>query len=118
MSKQSESGDRPAGERDFTPLPVIGGDAGRIASDAQRIVSDAEVASRAARIADGWERRFVADGPRAEEAIGLYRELGFEVLADPVAPEDLDGGCGECHVPDQPRFRVIYTRRPPGWPAG
>lgn len=63
------------------------------------------------RIADGWERRFVADRARAEEAERLYRELGFEVIADPVAPEDLPEGCGPCRLARELQFRIVYTRR-------
>jgi len=67
-----------------------------------------------ARIADGWERRFVADRARAEEAKRLYGELGFEVVADPVAPEDLPDGCGPCRLAGELQFRIVYTRRQSG----
>ena len=72
----------------------------------------AEVAPDPARIAAGWEPRFVADGARADEAVRLYRELGFEVAADPVTPENLSPDCGDCRVVMALRFQMIYTRRP------
>jgi hypothetical protein len=72
----------------------------------------AEVAPDPRRIADGWQARFVADGARADEAVRLYRELGFEVAADPIAPEHLSPDCGDCRVVIALRFQMIYTRRP------
>ena len=66
------------------------------------------------RVAAGWELRFVAEGTRAEEMTELYRELGFEVAADPVhdglvgeATED----CDACRALAAGRFTAIYTRR-------
>jgi len=61
----------------------------------------------------GWEPRFVADPARAEEAIRLYRELGFEVVADLIESKDLSPDCGDCGLAMALRFRMIYTRRPP-----
>ena len=63
------------------------------------------------RIADGWEFRFAADGARADEALRLYRELGFEVAADPVAPKNLPPDCGDCRIVTALRFQMVYTRR-------
>ena len=70
-----------------------------------------------ARVADGWEPRFVADGARAEEAVRLYRELGFETVADPVVPGNLPGDCGDCAIVTALRFHMIYTRRRTSRPA-
>ncbi len=61
---------------------------------------------------DGWERRFVAGPERAREAVELYAQAGFEVLAVPAEPEDLGDGCDSCPLVEAGRFRVIYTRRP------
>ena len=72
------------------------------------------IAPDPARAAAGWERRFVADAARADEAMRLYAELGFEVCADPLAPEDLTGGCEDCRLLMLRTFRTIYTRRRPG----
>ena len=63
--------------------------------------------------AQGWTRQFSASSPRLEEAVENYRELGFEVLLEPVELNPADGTCTSCLV-DNPDFvRVIYTR-----PAG
>jgi hypothetical protein len=64
-----------------------------------------------ARLAAGWERRFVTDVARAEEAVSLYQGMGYEVVADPVVPEDLDEGCDSCALATL--FRTVYTRRRP-----
>ena len=45
--------------------------------------------------AQGWERRFVADGARAKEAIDLYQQLGFEVRAEPVGSAELGDDCDD-----------------------
>jgi hypothetical protein len=65
------------------------------------------------RLAEGWERRFVAEATRAAEMAELYRSLGYEVAADPVRPEDVGEECGECRLVAALRFTVIYTRRAP-----
>ncbi len=68
----------------------------------------------AARDRDGWELRFVAEGRRAEEMIELYRELGFEVVADPVSvggASDAGVECHGCRAASEDRFLAIYTRR-------
>lgn len=73
----------------------------------------------ASRAAAGWEFRFVAEGLRAREMVQLYRELGFEVAADPVAEEDIgEAGphCDACRSVAADRFLAIYTRR--GSPSG
>jgi hypothetical protein len=64
-----------------------------------------------ARIADGWTRRFVADRTRADEMMNLYRDLGFEVVADPIPPSQVGGDCGECQLLLLLEFKVIYTRK-------
>jgi hypothetical protein len=37
--------------------------------------------------------------------------MGYEVVADPVVPEDLDEGCDHCALATL--FRTVYTRRRP-----
>jgi hypothetical protein len=59
-------------------------------------------------------RRFIADGPRAKEAMRLYEDLGFEVCADPLQPEALAAGCEDCQLLMLLQFRTIYTRAPQG----
>ena len=71
------------------------------------------------RIAAGWEFRFVAEGARAEEMIELYRELGFEVAADPVAADGIGtdaDDCVACQELAADRFTAVYTRGGP--PSG
>lgn len=63
-----------------------------------------------ARIAEGWTPRFAAGPDRIDEMIQLYRELGFEVVADPVRPEDAEDDCRDCRLLALARFRFIYTR--------
>jgi hypothetical protein len=69
----------------------------------------------------GWEKRFVACEPRLSEMVDMYREIGFEVLLEPLpAREDPsaeeassceDKGCTACFDADPERYRVIFTRR-------
>ena len=63
------------------------------------------------RVAEGWERRFVADEARAAEMMRLYEELGFETVADPIRTEDVSDACGDCRLVAALRFKMIYTRR-------
>ena len=92
---------RPAGERGQAR------EAGRVGVvGAARARRDAELAR------EGWTRRFVGAPPRLREMTELYRELGHEVLLDPVRPDELDDECGGC-VLALSLFRVIYTRSQP-----
>jgi len=63
------------------------------------------------RLSEGWVHRFVAAGARADEMIALYRELGFEVVADPVLTHDLEDGCVVCFSGGGEPYRSIYTRK-------
>jgi len=60
----------------------------------------------------GWERRFVAEIRRAEEAVELYTQAGFEVRVEAAGPEDFEPGCETCWLVQSGLFRVIYTRGP------
>lgn len=88
--------------------------AGLVRGEAHRLLSEAALAPDPERVAAGWERRFVADAARADEAMRLYAQLGFEVCADPLEPEELAGECEDCRLLMLLQFRTIYTRRPPG----
>ncbi|MBP7588022.1 MAG: hypothetical protein KBA72_08725 [Thermoanaerobaculia bacterium] len=77
-----------------------------------RVLSSAALAADPARLAAGWERRFLADGPRAAEAVALYESLGFEVAADPLAGPDLPTDCTDCQLATLLAFKTIYTRKP------
>jgi hypothetical protein len=87
---------------------------GRIVeSEARRALEEAQVPANPARIAAGWERRFLADTARAAEAVTLYGALGYETVADPLRQEDLTGDCDDCQLVMLLQYRMIYTRRPP-----
>jgi len=64
-----------------------------------------------ARIQAGWQHRFVAEGQRAEEMITLYRELGFDVEADPVRTRHDTDECSVCLGHTGESYRAIYTRQ-------
>ena len=61
-------------------------------------------------VALGWDYRFVAGGPRLKETVQLYRQLGFEVLAQPVPPESFPDECEGCQLVALLELRTIYTR--------
>ena len=92
-------------------LPVVGPnpnpDAGTLS------IPEAGTRPDPARTAEGWEHRFVATGERIDEMVGLYRSLGFEVVADPVHRDGMDQGCLTCFSGGL-EHRAIYTRRPRG----
>ena len=55
----------------------------------------------------GWEKRFTIDEPRLSEMVEQYKELGFEVLLEPV---DLSSEeCTSCIAVDPKRYKTIYT---------
>ncbi len=61
---------------------------------------------------EGWERRFMAVGPRLEEAVALYERLGFAVRLEPPTAQELRVECGDCRLALE-LYRVLYTRRAP-----
>jgi hypothetical protein len=63
---------------------------------------------------DSWERRFIADPQRAQEAADVYRQAGFEVRVEAAIPDDLRDECESCWLVTNRYFRVVYTRRPSG----
>ena len=84
-----------------------------VEEEARRLLSAKQLEGDPGRIADGWERRFIADAQRAKEAMELYERLGFEVCADPVKAEEVGDDCGDCQLLAALQFKVIYTRRRP-----
>jgi aspartate aminotransferase-like enzyme len=58
---------------------------------------------------EGWEKRFTMDEPRLSEMAEQYKELGFEVLLEPVDPSSEE--CTTCITASPDRYRTIYTRR-------
>lgn len=97
----------PKGPDRSRPLSLV------VEGEARRVLSESQLRPDPARIADGWERRFIADSARAEEAIQLYEGLGFEVAADPIRPDEMGEDCDDCQLLALMKFRTIYTRRKP-----
>ncbi len=62
-------------------------------------------------LAQGWERRFMADSMRAEETTRLYEELGFEVRKEPVIASELSDVCSDCGLVACKTYMTIYTRK-------
>lgn len=86
----------------------------------ERLLSEEQVRARweSASAADpklveeGWAARFVTDRQRADEVVGLYRRLGFEVRLEPLRLRDLPEGCSDCRLMLLFQFSLVYTRRP------
>ncbi len=82
-----------------------------VEQEAQRILSETELGADPALVAQGWERRFIADGRRAAEAMELYEELGYEVRGEPVRAEAMLDDCEDCQLLILLQFKTIYTRK-------
>ncbi len=74
-------------------------------------MSDQGVQDRPDLIAAGWVRRYLADGPRAEEARKTYKAAGFEVRLEKLTPTDLGQKCQTCAATACSAFVIVYTRR-------
>lgn len=109
MSREPDAQEapRPSGRPEETLLGPL-----RLAveGEARRVLSDAQVAPDPERIAQGWERRFVADESRVAEMVQLYHELGYETVVDPVRAADVVEDCGDCRLVALQRLKTIYTR--------
>ena len=57
---------------------------------------------------EGWLKRFTTDEPRLSEAVEEYKEIGFEVLLEPVDTSSEE--CTTCITAFSDRYRTIYTR--------
>ena len=82
-----------------------------LVSSLERILSPGQLQADPALVAQGWERRFTADAQRAKEAMELYEQLGYEVRAEPMRPEELDDDCEDCGTVVAYYFLAIYTRK-------
>jgi hypothetical protein len=58
---------------------------------------------------EGWEKRFTIDEPRLSEMVEQYKELGFEVLLEPVDTSSEE--CTTCITAFHDRYKTIYTRQ-------
>ncbi len=61
-------------------------------------------------LAEGWVQQFTASGPRLEEAVENYIEMGFEVKTIPVKDLDLEG-CTVCFDDENDLTVMIFTRK-------
>ena len=62
-------------------------------------------------VAEGWVRRFMADGKRLREYVELYQSLGFEVHTEAVLPDEIGPECGDCRLIMCRQFLTLYTRK-------
>lgn len=86
--------------------------AGIVAGEAyQRARYLAEFQPDPSLVNKGWEFRFVTDGSRVQEMTDLYRELGFEVRAEPLETVSLAEECEACQLTILLQFKAIYTRK-------
>lgn len=83
-----------------------------VRSEATRVLSEAQLAPDPELLAQGWERRFIADTNRTPEVVQLYRQLGFEVRLEQVPPARFAEECEACQLATLLQFRTVYTRRP------
>ena len=58
---------------------------------------------------EGWEKRFTMDEPRLSEMAEQYKELGFEILFEPVDFSSEE--CTSCMAEAPQRYKTLYTRR-------
>jgi hypothetical protein len=68
--------------------------------------------------AAGWTRQFVACEPRLSEMAEMYRDIGFEVLLEPLPVKgDVNveickaSHCTACFDADQEKYKIIFTRK-------
>ncbi len=79
--------------------------------EAKRVLSEQQLQADPELVSEGWERRFIADVRRAEEAMELYEQLGYEVRAEPARAEELGDDCDDCQLFLLFQFKTIYTRK-------
>ncbi len=82
-----------------------------VGQEAWRSALEDRIKPDPALLADGWQRRFVADGRQTREAVDLYASLGFEVRSVPVRPDELNDECAGCRLIAALQFQTLYTRR-------
>ncbi len=85
---------------------------GAPAASAAAACVEAGIAGNPALEAEGWQRRYLADEPRAREALELYGSMGFEVRAEKLDAEDFAEQCGDCSPTVCRSYVMIYTRKP------
>jgi len=78
---------------------------------ADRFLSDAQLRPDPALVAEGWQRRFTVDEPRAQEVQELYAQLGYEVRREPLREAESQDDCHLCLTSAALRLCTIYTRK-------
>jgi hypothetical protein len=91
--------------------PLTGPLASLVRGEALRSEAAIRIRPDPARLAAGWEHRFVIEQRRAADLARLYAETGFEVAVVAVAPEQMEDECGDCQVVAQLQYVSLYTRR-------
>ncbi|MBP8137636.1 MAG: hypothetical protein KAY61_05475 [Candidatus Eisenbacteria bacterium] len=82
-----------------------------VRAEAMRDAALERITPDPARLADGWKRRFVIERARVGDLVALYEEGGFEVVADAVAPEQLEDDCTDCKLVVHLDYVQVYTRK-------
>ncbi len=95
------------GEARATARPL----ASIVRGEAIRADAEERIQPDPARIAAGWERRFVIERARVADFVKLYEESGFEVAVDPIAPELLEDECADCALVARLDYVQVYVRR-------
>ena len=83
-----------------------------VRGEAHRSVAGERIRPDPARLAAGWERRFVIERSRAGDLARLYEAMRLEVALDPVAPELLEEDCTDCRLVAALEYVTLYTRKP------
>ncbi len=83
-------------------LPVGRGEGGGEGDKVHKVSREQELNK------EGWEKRFTIDEPRLSEMVEQYKELGFEVLLEPVDISSEE--CTTCFTAFHDRYKTIYTR--------
>ena len=93
------------------PVPrVVRPLASLVRGEALRADTESRIRPDPARLAAGWERRFVIERDRAADLVRLYARAGLEVVTDPVPPEALADDCDGCRIVFLREYVSIYTR--------
>lgn len=61
--------------------------------------------------AEGWTKTSTLDEPRLSEAVEMYKQLGMEVLVEPVVIDPDSEKCQMCFEQFCDRYKTIWTRR-------
>lgn len=93
-------------------VPAAAPLASLVRAEAMRSEAASRIRPDPARLAAGWERRFVIERGRAADLARLYVQAGFEVAQDPVPPELLEEECADCRLVVQLGYVSLYTRKP------